>query len=69
MQVLLSILLYLSVIVSPGTYYDIEIDAIAQQNESEISAIQADADLTQQIVQDYQDDVSMILIIDWETEK
>ena len=69
MQVLLSILLYLSAIVSPGTYYDIEIDAIAGQNESEINAIQADAGLTQQIVEDYQDDVSMILIIDWETEK
>ncbi len=60
MLTLLCILLYLSEITSPNTYWTSEIEAIEQQNQAEIQQIESDQQLTNQIVYDYQDDASWI---------
>lgn len=68
MEVILSILLHLAVIVSPGEYYVAEIDAFEDQNQQQVDAIRADQALTQQIVSDYADEVEYVLILDYEPE-
>ncbi len=64
MTVLLSILLYLTVIVSPGAYYHAEIDAFEQQYEPEITAIQQDPDLTADILETYGPQTESIIFLD-----
>ncbi len=68
MEILLSLLLYLSVIVSPASYYDYEIEAFETAHQQEIDAIEQDPVLVQQIVDQFREDVVNILIIDFETE-
>ncbi len=61
---LLCFLLYLSAIVSPGSYYQADIDAAELDNASEIQAIESDQGLANTIIQDYSDDTQWITIID-----
>ncbi len=66
--VLLCILLFLSVIFSPGTYYQSEIDQFEIDNQAQIDAIHADPLLEQQIVDDYSPQLEFIDVIDPDVE-
>ncbi len=68
MTVILSILLYLSVIVSPGEYHYQEIQQFEIQFEPEITAITRDAQLTNDIVEVYGPKTEYVFIQDYEYE-
>ncbi len=68
MEILLCLLLYLTVITSPGTYSQSEIMDFEQANEQEISAIQQDQPLTAQIVETFIDDVQFVEVADYISE-
>jgi len=64
MQIILSILLYLNVISSPGTYTtsDIQNDVVA--NQTSVSNVQSDPNLLNYVVTTYKKQVSGINILD-----
>lgn len=67
MDFILACLLYLAVITSPNTYYDYEIEQYKQDNQASIDAISQNPTLSEQILNDYADEVDEVVIIDqWE---
>jgi len=64
MQIILSILLYLNVISSPGTYTVTQIQADVDANTSSVSAIQNNTSLLTYVVATYKKQVSGINILD-----
>ncbi len=64
LETLLCILLHLAVIVSPGEYYQCEIDTFEQQNQAEIDAIHNDPPLENYVITTYSSQVEFIGIID-----
>ena len=64
MQIILSILLYLNVISSPGTYFVSEINNDIIQNQKQITKIELDPTLVNNIVTKYQGKIVGITILD-----
>lgn len=64
LDTLLCILLHLSVIFSPGQYYQSEIDQYEQENQAAINAIHNDPQLEAQIVAERTPDLEFIDIVD-----
>ena len=64
MQVILSILLYLNVISSPGTYTTSQIQNDLAANKPQVSVIQSDPNLLNYVVSTYKKQVSGISILD-----
>lgn len=64
MNLLLSILLYLGSISTNNTYVMAQINLLLSQQESNISTVQQDAILSQQIQSDYGADAHLINITD-----
>ncbi len=63
-EVLLCILLYLSVIFSPGEYTEAEIDGFEVQHQAAITTIHNDPQLEASIVTEYSPQLEFIGIID-----
>ena len=64
MQIILSILLYLNVISSPGTYTTTDIQNDVDANQTAITSVQADANLLNYVVSSYKKKVAGINILD-----
>jgi hypothetical protein len=64
MHILLCILLYLRIIVSPGTYTIQYINDLEQSNLPVISTVDQNSDLLNEVEQIYNDDADRIVIID-----
>jgi len=64
MQLILSILLYLNIISSPGTYMQSDIDNDVIQNQPAINAVQADPVMLNTVIANFQNDVLGITILD-----
>jgi hypothetical protein len=64
MQIILSILLYLNVISSPGTYYLSDINNDVISNQTAVNAVQSDSKLLDSIVNTYKNKVLGISILD-----
>jgi hypothetical protein len=64
MQIILSILLYLNVISSPGTYFVSQINDDVAHNSTQISSIQANPKLLNTIIANYQTILPDITILD-----
>jgi hypothetical protein len=64
MQIILSILLYLNIISSPGTYYMSEIRDDVVNNQTSVTAVQSDATLLNNVVNTYKSKVLGISILD-----
>jgi len=64
MQIILSILLYLNVISSPGSYYRCEIAKDVSANQSSVYAVQSNSALLNNIVSTYKTKVTGIVILD-----
>ena len=64
METILAILLYMHLIVSPGSYLKTEIDMMATKNKVEINRIESDPAKMDLIHKEYDDDVVHITIID-----
>jgi hypothetical protein len=62
--ILLEILLYLRLIVGPGTYQESHIYDLQTSNQTTISAIQTDPVLFAQINQQYAGEASQIIVLD-----
>jgi hypothetical protein len=68
MQLILAILLYLRVIVSPGTYTEKHIDLKVEENRARIEAIQSDKPLLEKIQNEYGPSTEFIVIVANETD-
>ena len=68
MQLLLAILLYLRVIVAPGTYTEKHINTQVEQNRQQIEAVQQDKLLMEKIEAEYIPRTDGIIIIQSETD-
>jgi len=64
MQIILSILLYLGVISSPGTYYVSQINNDVVTNQASVNTVKSDPALLQSVINTYQTSVSQIVILD-----
>ncbi len=64
MHILLSILLYLQLLFVGGTYTGSEIQGIVTAHEAQVSDIEANSDLTDEIVAQYGPEADTIIIID-----
>lgn len=64
MLLLLSAMLYLTLIFSPGTYTTTQIHTIEQQNHTQIQAVMQNPTLMQQVQADYVDDAQRIKVLD-----
>ncbi len=63
LELLLCFLLHLSIIVSPGQYYESEIDAFYQDNQAEVDDLYGSPEESQ-IVQTYSPALEFIEILD-----
>jgi hypothetical protein len=68
MQLLLAILLYLRIIVAPGTYTDKHIRCVADTNREKIDAVRNDKPTMDLIQRDYIPQTDGIIIIQSETD-
>ena len=59
---ILCILLYLTLIFSPGTYTTTQIHTIEQQNHTQVQAVQQNPTLMQQVQADYIEDAQRIKV-------
>jgi len=64
MQVILSILLYLNVISSPGTYTTSQIQGDVTANQPQVTVVQSDPGLLDYIVTTYKKQVAGITVLD-----
>ncbi|MCH8904056.1 MAG: hypothetical protein IIA45_09105 [Bacteroidetes bacterium] len=64
METIISIMLYLSLMFSPDSYYESEYDAIYEANAQTIENIRNDAELYDQIWADFGTDAAAIIIED-----
>lgn len=64
MQIILSILLYLNVISSPGTYTNVDIQNDVLSNQTAVSNVQSNSALLNYVVLTYKKQVSGINILD-----
>jgi hypothetical protein len=64
MQIILSILLYLNIISSPGTYTMTEIKTDVIVNQVQVQAVQADAKLLSNVIATYKSKVLGITVLD-----
>jgi len=64
MQVILSILLYLNVISSPGTYTTSQIQNDVIANQPQVTVVQSDSNLLNYVVTTYKKQVAGISILD-----
>ena len=64
MEAILAIMLYLSLIFSPGSYYQSEIDDLYMDNQVEINEVQNDAQLNPMVQSTYGPQVEYILVAD-----
>ncbi len=62
MEAILAIMLYLSLIFSPGSYYQSEIDDLYMDNQVEINEVQNDAQLNPMVQSTYGPQVEYIVI-------
>lgn len=62
MLLLLSVMLYLTLIFSPGTYTTTQIHTIEQQNHTQIQAVMQNPTLMQQVQTDYIEDAQRVKI-------
>ncbi len=63
MEAILAIMLYLVLVFSPGTYYQSEIDAIYDANETQITNVQNDANLNPTVQATYGTQVEYINVL------
>lgn len=68
MQLLLAILLYLRVIVSPGTYTEEQIRIFIEHNQTRIDAVQNDKAAMDQVKEIYVPQADGIIIIQTDTD-
>jgi len=64
MQIILSILLYLNVISSPGTYTSSQIQSDVTANQNQITVIQSDKNLLNYVLTTYKKQASGITVLD-----
>ncbi len=64
MQIILSILLYLNVISSPGTYTSTQIQNDVTANQTQITVIQSDKNLLNYVITNYKKQASGITVLD-----
>jgi len=64
MQIILSILLYLNVISSPGTYTTSDIQNDVAANQQQVTNIQSDNTLLNYVVSTYKKQVAGITVLD-----
>lgn len=64
MIALLAVLLFLTYIVSPGTYSTATIYSIEQQHQAQVDAVENDPVLYNQVKMDYTDEASRIILKD-----
>ncbi len=63
MEAILAIMLYLSLIFSPGSYYQSEIDDLYMDNQVEINEVQNDAQLNPTVQSTYGPQVEYVNIL------
>ena len=64
MNIILSILLYLNIISSPGTYTISEIRNDVDNNRTKVEAVKSDPALLQSVISTYKTSVSSISVLD-----
>jgi hypothetical protein len=64
MQIILSILLYLNVISSPGTYYTSQLSKDISANQTKYNAVANNSTLLKTVVSTYKSAVSGITVLD-----
>jgi 2-C-methyl-D-erythritol 4-phosphate cytidylyltransferase len=68
MNTTLAVLLYMHLIISPGTYFQSDIDAMATANQQQITIIENDPDQMQIVQNDDMPMVEKIVIVNDESE-
>ena len=64
MDLIVAILIYLGILISPGQYGQSEIDRLSEENKDRIYEIRENESVMDQIIQDLKNNVEGVIVID-----